>query len=164
MVCRLDSDSRARDSHYVKRDWPLRLSLEPGKKTFQHPPLVESSKIWLPPLHIKLGLMKNFVKAMDKTQAAFKYLIGKFPRLSEAKIKEGVFVGPQIRVDLRDDGFDCALRGKEKKAWKALKLVATCFLGNNKADNYRELMENLLKAYKWLGCNMSLKIHFWTRI
>ncbi|XP_050822620.1 uncharacterized protein LOC127057686 [Gopherus flavomarginatus] len=90
-------DSRARDSHYIKKDWPLRQSLEPGRKSVQHPPLVKSRKILLPPLHIKLGLMKNFVKAIDKTQAAFKYLHGKFPRLSEAKIKEGVFVGPQIR-------------------------------------------------------------------
>jgi hypothetical protein len=35
-------------------------------------------------------MMKNFVKAMDRTGTAFKYLAGKFPRLSEAKIKEGV--------------------------------------------------------------------------
>ena len=153
-------DSRARDSHYIKKDWPLRQSLEPGRKSVQHPPLVESRKILLPPLHIKLGLMKNFVKAIDKTQAAFKYLRGKFPRLSEAKIKEGVFVGPQIRELLRDDAFDHALRGKEKTAWKAFQLVAINFLGNNKADNYRLLVENLLKAYKSLGCNMSLKIHF----
>jgi hypothetical protein len=37
---------------------------------------------------------KNFVKAMDQTGSAFKYLAEKFPPLSEAKIKEGVFVGP----------------------------------------------------------------------
>jgi hypothetical protein len=38
--------------------------------------------------------------------------------------------------------------------------VATNFPGNNMADNYRELMANLLKGYKSVGCNMSLKIHF----
>ncbi|XP_061419594.1 uncharacterized protein LOC133349820 isoform X1 [Lethenteron reissneri] len=134
-------DSRARDSHYIKIDWPLRPSLEPGRKSVQHPPLVESRKILLPPFHIKLGLIKNFVKAIDKTQAAFKYIREKFPRLSEAKIKEGVFVGPQIRELLRDDAVDSALRGKEKTAWKAFQLVATDFRGNNKADNYRELVE-----------------------
>ena len=56
----------------------------------QHPALAEWYKIMLPPLHIKLGLMKNFVKAMP----AFNYLAEKFPRLSEAKIKEGIFAGP----------------------------------------------------------------------
>ena len=46
-------------------------------------------KILLPPLHIEIGLMENFVKATDQTESAFKYLAEKFPRLSEAKIKEG---------------------------------------------------------------------------
>jgi len=32
--------------------------------------------------------MKNFVKTMGRTGSAFKYLAEKFPRLSEAKIKE----------------------------------------------------------------------------
>jgi hypothetical protein len=36
---------------------------------------------------------KNFVKATDWTGSAFKYLAEKFPPLSKAKIKEGVFVG-----------------------------------------------------------------------
>jgi hypothetical protein len=58
----------------------------------QHPALAEWHKILLPPLHIKLGLMKNFVKAMDRTGPAFKNLAEKFPRLSEAKIKEGFFL------------------------------------------------------------------------
>jgi hypothetical protein len=40
---------------------------------------------------------KYFVKAMDRTGSAFKCLAEKFPPLSETKIKEGVFVGPQIR-------------------------------------------------------------------
>jgi len=55
----------------------------------QHLALAEWHKIPLPPLHIKLGLMKNFVEAMDRTGSAFKYLAEKFPRLREAKIKRG---------------------------------------------------------------------------
>ena len=70
------------------------MSLEPGKKNVQHPPFVDSWNILLPPLHIKLGLMKSSVKALYKTKAGFKCLYEKFPRLSEAKIKEGIFVGP----------------------------------------------------------------------
>jgi len=31
-----------------------------------NPPPVLPEKIYLPPLHIKLGLVKNFVKGMDK--------------------------------------------------------------------------------------------------
>ena len=34
---------------------------------------------------------------MDKTEAGFKYLATKFSELSEVEIKEGMFIGPQIR-------------------------------------------------------------------
>jgi hypothetical protein len=34
------------------------------------------------------------------------------------------------------------------------------FLGNRKAENYHEIVSDLLMAYKAMGCNMSLKIHF----
>ena len=125
-------NSREKDSHCIKKDWPLRQSLTPGEKNVKHPPLVESSKILLPPLHIKLGLMKNFVKAMDKTGSGFMYLSRKFPRMTEAKIKEGVFIGPQIRQLLQDSEFDQALFGKEKLAWQAFKLVAKSSWGIQK--------------------------------
>ena len=67
-------DSRARDSHYVRKSWPKRQSLTPGFKNVAHEPLIESSKILLPPLHIKLGLIKNFVKALDVNGSAFTYM------------------------------------------------------------------------------------------
>jgi hypothetical protein len=51
----------------------------------------------MPPLHIKLGLMKNFVISIDKTGRGFEYVRNKFPNVSDAKIKEGIFIGPQIR-------------------------------------------------------------------
>jgi hypothetical protein len=92
--------------HYLKRDWLQRKSLKVGEKNVQHPALAEWHKILLPPLHITLGLMKNFVKAMDQAGSAFKYLAKKFSQLSEAKIKEGVFVCPQICKFFRDDMFN----------------------------------------------------------
>jgi hypothetical protein len=33
-------------------------------------------------------------------------------------------------------------------------------LGYRKAENYHEIVSNLLTAYKAMGCNMSLKVHF----
>jgi len=60
--------------------------------------------------------MKNFVKAMDRTGSAFKYLAKKFPQLREAKIKEMVFMGLQIRRLFRDNMFINLLQGDEKKA------------------------------------------------
>ncbi|GBL93511.1 hypothetical protein AVEN_15505-1, partial [Araneus ventricosus] len=85
----------AEKKHYIKKVWLKRQFLISGVKNEENEPLVASKKILLPPLHIKLGLMKNFVKAMDCGGSGFQYLRLKFP-----------------------------------------------------------------KAYKTMGCNMSLKIHF----
>ena len=52
-------DSRAKTLHYLKRDWPWRKSLKVGEKNVQHPALAGRHKILLPPLHIKLRLMKT---------------------------------------------------------------------------------------------------------
>jgi len=68
-------------------------------------PLVDAQKVLLPPLHIKLGLMKTFVKNLDRNGAAFQYLAEKFPEISETKMKEGIFIGPQIRQLIRDREF-----------------------------------------------------------
>ena len=38
----------------------------PGEHSLKENPLVDMNKVLLPPLHIKLGLMKNFVKALPK--------------------------------------------------------------------------------------------------
>jgi hypothetical protein len=55
--------------------------------------------------------------------------------LSEEKIKEGIFVGPQIRELTRDETFDSVLNEVELAAWTAFKDVCSNFLGNNKAGN-----------------------------
>lgn len=60
----------------------------------------------MPPLLIKLGLIKQFVKALNKDGECFKYIINGFPKLSYEKIKGGVFDGPQIRKLIDDDEVD----------------------------------------------------------
>ena len=111
-------------------------------------PLVEPNKILLPSMHLKLGLMKNFVKAMNQEEAAFTYVRENFPRLSEAKLKEGVFIGPQIRDLIKDEYFDKLLQGDEKAAWDRFKFVVKGFLGNRKARNYVEFVTKLLQSYQ----------------
>ena len=68
----------------------------------------------MPPLHIKLGLMKNFVKALAKQNSnGFEFLCEKFTELSRAKLKEGIFVGPQILEVFEDPKFKNALNALE---------------------------------------------------
>jgi hypothetical protein len=97
-------------------------------------------------MHLKLGLMKNFVKAMNQEEAAFTYLREKFPRLSEAKLKEGIFIGPQTRHLIKDEYFDKRFQSDEKAAWDSFKFVVKGFLGNRRAQNYEELINNLLQS------------------
>ena len=70
-----ERNRRARNFHYVKRGWPSCPSSKSGKKNVQHPSLVESNRVLLLSLHIKLGLLKKFIKTMDKTGQGFHYLI-----------------------------------------------------------------------------------------
>jgi hypothetical protein len=60
-------DSRDKKNHYAYKLRPERTSLTPGEKNFVNLNFVLPEKICLPPLHIKLGLMKIFVEGMDKT-------------------------------------------------------------------------------------------------
>jgi len=84
---------------------------------------------------MKLGLMKNFVKAMDHNGTAFLYLRQKLPLLSDAKIREGVFTGPDIRSLLCDEVFERIITGDEQRAWHAFREVVTGVLRNRRADN-----------------------------
>ena len=59
-----------------------------------------------------------------------------------------------------DLGFHCTLSETEKAAWNALKSVCTNFLGNHKAENYREIVSEMFKFFQVMKCNMSLKLHF----
>ena len=80
----------------------LEPSFTPGLKNVQSASLVDPQNILLPPLHIKLSLMKNYIKALDKDGSTFKFLQIKFSHISEAKLQTGVFNGPQIRELAKD--------------------------------------------------------------
>ena len=67
-------DSKARTEHWIKNDWLVRSELIPGSLNVLATPLVERSKAVFPPLHIKFGIMKQFVKALEKDGDCFKYI------------------------------------------------------------------------------------------
>ena len=97
---------------------------------------------------------------MDETSRGFEYLRNKFPNVSDAKIKEDIFIGPQIRELIHDKQFDEDLNENETNAWLSCKRIWKEFLGNHKAANYQGVVQDLLTSYKAMGCNMSVKIHF----
>jgi len=99
---------------------------------------------FLPSMHLQLFLMKYFVKAMYQEEATFTFLRETFPRLGEAKLKEGIFIGPQIRDLIKDKYFNMLLQGDEKTAWGSFKFVVKGVLGNRRAQKYGELVNNLV--------------------
>ena len=66
----------------------------------------------------------------------------------------------QIRELVQDKEFDEDLNKKERNAWLSFKRICKDFLGNHKAANYQDVVQDLLTSYKVMGSNMSLKVHF----
>ena len=153
-------NSRAGNKHYIAKTWPQRIEEEDGQHNVVALPLVPQNKIILPPLHIKLGLFKQFVTGLRKDSAAIEFLHKFFPKMSDAEIKEGVFVGPQIRKLILNDMFDKRLNETELAAWKSFKQVCSNFLGVHKSNDFEDVVVNLLGNYHKMGCKMSLIVHF----
>ena len=109
-------------------------------------PIVNRDKIIFSPLHIKLGLMKQFVQALRLNGECFQRLLHTFPGLSYEKIKAGILDGPQIRTLVRDQALVQAMDDKEKAAWLSFVDVMKNFVGNKKAGNHEDLVGNMLSA------------------
>ena len=101
--------------------------------------------------------MKQFVKALDKTGKCFQYILSTFPRLSNEKLKAGIFDGPQIRNLIKDPN---SMKEIELASWLSFVKVVQSFLGNRKAENYKDIEQKLLDNFQALGINMSIKVHF----
>ena len=76
---------------------------------------------------------------MDKTSRGFEYLRNKFPNVSDTKIKEGIFIVPQVRELIHDKQFDEDLNETERNAWLSFKRICKDFLGNHKERTIRML-------------------------
>ena len=86
-------NSLAMKKHYIRSDWPVRKSYLTGVANIKNVPLVDTQNILLPPFHVKLGIIKNFVKAMGKSNFnGFAFLCKKLSSIRQAKLQEGIFV------------------------------------------------------------------------
>lgn len=153
-------DSRDREKHYTSHKWPERKTLNVGQNNIIETALVDPEKVLIPPLHVKLGVMKQFVTALNTDGRCFKYLEKKFPEKSDAKLKGGIFDGPQIRKLINDDDFIKTMTKLEKDAWVSFKDVVKNFLGNNRSPSYKEIVAQMVKNFGKMGCLMSYKLHF----
>jgi len=68
---------------------------------------------------------------MDQNSVGFMYLKNKCRRISDAKIKEGVFFGPRMTEIIQDVKFEDQQSEMEKAAWKSLNNLTANFLGKS---------------------------------
>jgi hypothetical protein len=101
---------------------------------------------------------------MDKNGSGFLYLKEKFPKISDAKIKEGIFVGPQIRQIMKS----IIKENLEKQFYLRIKSILKSKLnGNNliKAVNTYAvpLLTYSFGVIKWSKTNLQ-NINIQTRV
>lgn len=95
-------------------------------------------------------MIKNFVEGMSRGRSAFKYIKMKFAEGSYAKIKEGAFVGPQIRQLIHDKRCNAGSASKTKHAMEFFQISSYkkstvyfrfffCQKGNHTAKNLKNL-------------------------
>ena len=70
-----------------------------------------------------------------------KFLCKKFIELSQAKLKEGNFVGPQILEVFEDAEFEKALNALELRTWHAFKWICSNFFENFKSNSVQCVSE-----------------------
>lgn len=131
-----------------------------GRNSVVAKPLIDLNDVLLPPLHVKIGLIAQFIKKLDKNSPAYKFICNLLCYKSSAKLEAGQLDGPEIRKLMKNsDQFELYLSTVELEAWKAFKNVCNDFLGKNRTENYKELARDLVQKYERMGCNMSYKLH-----
>ena len=149
-------DSRDKEHHWLKKDWPVRENMLVGKSNVINKPLVSRERIILPPLHIKLGFIKQFIKALQRDGSFFcipgqHYEWYKYRKTesrciwwsSNPKTDEWPGFRKYHECD-RTKSVDCICPSFEKPSWKSQ--------GTN--------LSNLITNFRNLGCHMSIKVHY----
>lgn len=81
--------------HYDRtHSWPPRRTFRIGEGSQIKKPLVDANRIILPPLHIKLGVVRNFTRALPRDGQAYSVLLKLMKNLgvSEAKVQNGTII------------------------------------------------------------------------
>ena len=79
--------------------------------------------------------------------------MSEFSQLSDAKLKEGIFNGPQIRQLLKGDVFVTKITATEKRTLLDFKNVVEQFLGNPKSPEWKKNISIMVDNFKKLVFN-----------
>jgi hypothetical protein len=146
------------DSRQSEKDYD-NTHIWPARTDFDNDPLVPIEKIAFPVLHIKLGLFQKYVKALDKESDCFKFICQNIKK-SEAKLTNGVFTGPEIRLLMKQDGFPGTMTDLQRSAWFNFCDVARHVLGKDITEDWKEKVDLLMSSFQAMGVpSVSNKMH-----
>ena len=90
--------------------------------------MLDSRRVLFPPLHLKLALVNQFVRALDKESPAFNNLQDFFPKLSVTKVEACFFIGSEIKKHMESKELPKKLTRMERAAWYSFVTVVLGFL------------------------------------
>ena len=85
-------DSRDKQHHCSYKEWEKRSEIIPGINSAANQPLINPNNVLLPPLHIKLGLVRNFVKRTLSSAIRSRIEGGNFYRPTSAQVDKIDFI------------------------------------------------------------------------
>ncbi|XP_055307618.1 uncharacterized protein LOC129571793 [Sitodiplosis mosellana] len=162
-------DSRYKGNQYQTYSWQNRDKHVLHEFNVENEALVPRESILLPYLHVKLGIVKNFIKAVVGNKKNRRHAASVLQllredvfkkKISESKLRGGVVNGPDIRKLIKDERFDAILKPSQRRAWSAVKKVIKGYLGKHRSPEYDTEITEMLGYFSKIGVNMSLKIHF----
>ena len=121
-------DSRDRKHHCIQKQWPKQETFILRQKNVVNTPLINPENIYVPPLHFRLDLIKKVRQdGVGHNNSGFMYLKNKFYRITDAKIREGIFVVPQMRELIPDVKFEDQLSKQKRQQGNHSKLSLPIF-------------------------------------
>lgn len=110
---------------------------------------MDPKTIICPPLHIKLGLIKQLTKTLPDGYAVARWN-QMFPSISIAKIKKGILIGPDVDKILHDREFFRLYQLTTNLHWLYSKMLLKDFL-KIEDPNYKHLVQTLIESYRING-------------
>lgn len=143
LMCKWGSGNRKQ--HYITKDSPHQENIGSWSKKYWKSDW--SKRVLLPPLHVILGLTKQFLKALPREIKCFKYILT-ISRFFQSKgEKRWVCRTRYLETNERWNIYT-KIEIKEMKAGKSFKLFVTSSLGNKRDPNYKPIVEKRLNNLK----------------
>lgn len=157
-------------TNFEQKSWPPRSRFVVNEDSLKYLPLVNSSKIRLPTLHIKLGLFSSFIRTFGwikyssnkkkeyKYYSIAEYLL-KRHKFTSAQLNDGSITGGRINTLQADLNFERKLPRIAKQAWIAFREFSHSFFGTIRQSDWQDKLNVMLDKFQKLGVKISLKLH-----